>query len=101
MREPHNKARGETLLDIGGRQARLCLTLGALAELEAAFDAVSLAELGERLTHLTAADLITVLASLTRGGGEAMSVAQISDAGIDPRAAATAVAQAFSRALDD
>jgi hypothetical protein len=101
MREPYNKARGEVLLNIGGRQVRLCLTLGALAELEAAFDVVSLTELGERLTHLTAADLLTVLAALTRGGGEAMSAAQLSEADIDPRAAASAVAQAFHCALDE
>lgn len=101
MREPHNKARGEVLLDMGGRSVRLCLTLGALAELEAAFDVVSLAELGERLTHLTAADLLVVLAALTRGGGEAMSMAELNEARVDPRAAAVAVAEAFQRALDD
>lgn len=101
MREPCNKARGEVLLDVDDCQVRLCLTLGALAELEAAFDVASLAELGERLTHLTAADLITVLAALARGGGEAMSLAQLSEADIDPRAAASAIAEAFRCALDD
>jgi hypothetical protein len=101
MREPHNKARGEVLLHVGDRCVRLCLTLGALAELETAFDVVSLADLGERLTHLTAADLLVVLAALTRGGGEAMSLAQLGEAAIDPRSAASAVADAFHCALDD
>lgn len=101
MREPCNRARGEVLLVVDGRALRLCLTLGALAELEAAFDVVSLAALGERLAHLTAADLITVLAALTRGGGEAVSAAELAGACIDPRAAANAVAEAFRVALDD
>lgn len=101
MREPHNRARGEVLLAIDDRDVRLCLTLGALAELEAAFDVVSLAELAERLTHLTAADLIIVLAALTKGGGDATSVADLCAAQIDPRAAAAAVAEAFRVALDN
>jgi hypothetical protein len=66
MPEPHNRARGEVLLEVDGRALRLCLTLGALAELEAAFDVVSLTELAERLAHLTAADLIIVLAALSK-----------------------------------
>jgi hypothetical protein len=101
MREPHNRARGEVMLTVDDREVRLCVTLGALAELEAAFDVVSLTELGERLTHLTAADLILVLAALTKGGGEAMSAAGLSAARIDPKAATAAVANAFRLALDD
>lgn len=97
----HNKARGEVLLAIDGRDVRLCVTLGALAELEAAFDVASLAELAERLAHLTAADMLTVLAALSVGGGEAMSVGELASARIDPRAAASAVAQAFQAAFDD
>lgn len=101
MREPHNRARGEVLLAIDGRDVRLCLTLGALAELEAAFDVISLVELAERLSHLTAADLILVLAALSKGGGEAISGADLLAAHIDPKAAAIAVAEAFRIALDD
>jgi len=73
-----NKARGEVLLEIDGAPRRLCVTLGALAELEAAFDAGSLGELGERLSHLTPSDLIHVLAALTAGGGAPMSAAELS-----------------------
>lgn len=101
MREPHNKARGEVLLDIDGAPVRLCLTLGALAELEAAFDVVSLTELGERLTHLTAADLIMVISALSGGGGERLSTAHLAAARIDPKAAATAVADCFRAAFDE
>lgn len=100
MRELCNKARGEVLLEIDGRARRLCVTLGALAELEAAFDVASLAELGERLGQLTAADLLTVLSALTAGGGEAMSTAELAAACIDAKAAAEAVADAFRLAFD-
>ena len=96
MRELANKARGEVLLDIDGRAQRLCVTLGALAELEAAFDVASLAELGERLAQLTASDLITVVAALSGA-----STAEIAHAAIEPKAAANAVAEAFRAAFDD
>lgn len=101
MTAPHNRARGEVLLAIDGRERRLCVTLGALAELEAAFDAVSFADLGERLAQLSAADLIVVLSALTAGGGEPMNSAALAAAQIDPRAAASAVAQAFQAAFDE
>jgi hypothetical protein len=101
MREPHNRARGEVLLSVDGRARRLCVTLGALAELEAAFDVVSLSELAERLGNLTASDLITVLAALTSRAGEAMTTAELAAAHIDPKDAAAAVASAFHLAFDD
>jgi hypothetical protein len=101
MRELYNKARGEALLEIDGRPRRLCVTLGALAELEAAFDVVSLGELGERLAQLRASDLIIVLAALTAGGGEATSAAELAVARIDPKAAGSAVAEAFRSAFGD
>lgn len=101
MREPHNRARGEVLISVDDRAVCLCLTLGALAELEAAFDVISFAELAERLTHLTASDLIIVIAALAKGGGEPMTTAQLASARIDPKAAAAAVAEAFRIALDD
>lgn len=101
MREPHNQARGEVLLLIDGRPRRLCVTLGALAELEAAFDVGSFAEMGERLAQLTASDLIHVLAALSAGGGEAMSAPDLAAARIDAKEAATAVAAAFRAAFED
>jgi Phage tail tube protein, GTA-gp10 len=101
MPDPHNRARGEVLLTIDGRARKLCVTLGALAELEAAFDVISLTQLSERLAQLTASDLIIVLAALTAGGGEAASTAELARARIDPRQAANAVAEAFSAAFAD
>lgn len=101
MRDLHNKARGEVLLAIDGCERRLCVTLGALAELEGAFDVGSLAELGERLSQLTASDLIHVLAALTAGAGDALSARDLAVARIDPKEAAAAVAEAFREAFDD
>jgi hypothetical protein len=97
----HNAARGEVLLEIDGVKQRLCLTLGALAELEAAFECISLADLGERLSHLTPSDLLVVLSALTTGGGARCSPAALAAAAIEPRAAAAAVAAAFKAALDE
>lgn len=101
MREPHNRARGEVLLTIDGVPHKLCVTLGALAELEAAFDVGSFAELGERLAHLTASDLLIVVSALTAGGGAPLTAAALCNADIDPREAANAVASAFRAAFDD
>lgn len=95
MRELANTTRGEVLLEIDGRPQRLCVTLGALAELEAAFDAASLSDLGERLGQLTASDLILVIAALS-----GTSAAELARAEIDPQAAAHAVAEAFRLAFD-
>ncbi len=96
-----NKARGEVVLCVDGAPVRLCVTLGALAELEAAFDVNSFVDLGVRLSSLTAADLLTVLAALTAGGGAPMSVEALAAAPIEPRAAADAVAEAFQLAFGD
>lgn len=96
-----NQARGETSIAIDGRPHRLCLTLGALAELEAAFDAHGFADLGEKLASLSAADLLIVLAALTAGGGDPKTAQELAHAHIDPRAAAQSVAQAFRNALGE
>lgn len=101
MGDLYNRARGEVLLQVDERHVRLCLTLGALAELEAAFDVISLNELGERLARVTAADLVVVIAALAKGGGEAISAKELCSARIDAKAAATAVAEAFRVALDE
>ncbi len=101
MREPHNKARGEVLLAIDGRPHRLCLTLGALAELETAFDVVSMPELALRMSALSATDILIVLAALTAGGGEPLSASDLARAAVEPRAAAIAIAEAFQAALAD
>lgn len=89
-----NRARGEVVCTLGGVTRRLCLTLGALAELETAFAVDGWEALSERLRRLSARDLSTVLAALLRGGGETVTDLDR----IDFREAAEAVAAAFAAA---
>lgn len=67
-----NCHRGEIAADIGGRKRNLVLTLGALAELEAAFGADDLVALAERFGsgRLKASDLVRIIAAGLRGAGE-------------------------------
>ena len=61
-----NGARGEVQVEIGAAPRRLCLTLGALAEIETALGVDGLEALGARLSRLGAADLDVVLRALLR-----------------------------------
>ncbi|MGZ8362870.1 MAG: GTA-gp10 family protein [Caulobacteraceae bacterium] len=93
-----NRARGEVVCRLAGADRRLCLTLGALAELEGAFSLDGIGALAERLKSLSARDLMAVLAALLRGGGEHEAAETLDRAPIDLREAADAVAAAFKAA---
>lgn len=87
-----NRHRGEVPAIIDGRERTLCLTLGALAELEDAFAADSLAGLAERFGtgRLSARDLTRILAAGLRGGGADVSEAEVAAMRIDGGAAGAA-----------
>jgi len=91
-----NRRRGEVALQLGPERYTLCLTLGALAELEEAFGVQDLMALAERFAtgRLSSRDLLALLAVALRGGGHAMSDAQVGNLplsdGIEPVAAAIA-----------
>lgn len=70
-----NGHRGEIEAELGGRRRTLVLTLGALAELEAAFGTDDLAALAERFGsgRLSARDLIRIIGAGLRGAGEAIA----------------------------
>ena len=70
-----NRYRGEIDAELGGRRRTLVLTLGALAELEAAFGADDLAALAERFGtgRMRARDLVRIIAAGLRGAGETVS----------------------------
>lgn len=70
-----NRRRGEVAAELDGRAYRLCLTLGALAELEATYAADDLGALVERFStgRLSARDLIRIVGAGLRGGGQAVS----------------------------
>lgn len=76
-----NRRRGEIEAVIDGERRILCLTLGALAELETAFAAEDLAGLGARFSagRLKSADLIRILGAGLRGGGNLVSDEEVAE----------------------
>lgn len=86
--------RGEVRAVLGGVERRLCLTLGALAELETAFGADSVEALAGRLARPSARDLTVVLEALLQGGGDGGGRPER----VDFREAVAAVAAAFEAA---
>ena len=70
-----NKHRGEIEAEIGGARRTLVLTLGALAELEAAFGADDMVALAERFGtgRLKARDIIRIIGAGLRGAGAPVS----------------------------
>lgn len=70
-----NRHRGEIAAALGGVTRTLVLTLGALAELEAAFDAEDMVALAERFGggRLKAHDLIRIIGAGLRGAGESVT----------------------------
>lgn len=87
-----NRYRGEVAADIGGRIRTLRLTLGALAELEAAFGATDLADLARRFAGgaLSARDAMRIIGAGLRGAGDPVTDAEVAAMEIDGGAAAWA-----------
>lgn len=67
-----NLHRGEISARLDGEDRTLCLTLGALAELESRFAAHSISELAEKFGpgRLSSHDLIAIIACGLRGAGQ-------------------------------
>lgn len=70
-----NRRRGEIEAVFDGKPHVLCLTLGALAELENGLGESDLVGLAERfeVRRLSARDILRILACGLRGGGNALS----------------------------
>lgn len=70
-----NPQRGEIDAEIGGETMTLCLTLGALAELEARLQTGDLNGLVERFAdgRISARDLTAILGAGLRGAGHAIT----------------------------
>jgi hypothetical protein len=70
-----NHRRGEIEAEIDGKRYALCLTLGALAELESGFGANDLVGLAERFesSRLSARDILRIIGCGLRGAGHAIS----------------------------
>jgi hypothetical protein len=74
-----NRRRGEIAAIFDGREHTLCLTLGALAELEERFGADDLVALATRFEsgRLSARDLIRIITCGLRGGGATVSEVEV------------------------
>ena len=70
-----NRRRGEIAAVFDGETRLLCLTLGALAELESAFGVANLADLAGRFEKggLSASDIIRIVGAGLRGAGNRLS----------------------------
>ncbi len=74
-----NGHRGEIDVELGGEAYVLCLTLGALAELESAYGDTDLIAIAERFEsgRIGATDAIKIIGAGLRGGGTKMSNEQV------------------------
>ena len=97
-----NPQRGEAAIMIDGEMRKLCLTLGALAEIEAAHGCDTLKDLSLRLKSVSARDLMKLLKALLRGGGERNLAGEIETNCIHPKDAMAAILACFRGAnLDE
>lgn len=91
-----NAARGEVALELGGRDYCLCLTLGALAEIETALGATSLNDLEAKLKSLSAKQLLEIVHALMKGGGESLNLEELRALPLDMSALSNAVGKSLS-----
>ncbi|CAN5368675.1 GTA-gp10 family protein [soil metagenome] len=89
-----NPARGEVVVPLAGTPRRLCLTLGALAQIESALNLDDWSQLPERFGRLSATELTAVLAALLQGGGEDPDMLATTPVSIPEAVAAVAAALA-------
>ncbi|MFO0992409.1 MAG: gene transfer agent family protein [Hyphomicrobiales bacterium] len=84
-----NLHRGEIEAELDGRQFTLCLTLGALAELEAAYDGADLLQFAERFAkgRIAASDAIRIIGAGLRGAGNKVSDVEVAHMRCDGGAA--------------
>ena len=73
-----NKRRGEVALRLDGKTYCLCLTLGALAELEDSLNLSNIGQLADRFAQgsVKSADLMKILGVALRAGGADLSDAE-------------------------
>lgn len=85
MRVHPNRHRGEIAARLDGENRILCLTLGALAELESAFGVDDLGGLAERFEsgRLSAGDIIRIVGAGLRGAGNIASDEDVAEMSTD------------------
>jgi hypothetical protein len=84
-----NRHRGEIAAELGGSRRTLCLTLGALAELEAAYGNEDLLSLAERFERgaIGARDAIRIIGAGLRGAGQDISDGEVAALSVEGGAA--------------
>lgn len=80
-----NRQRGEIEADIDGERRILCMTLGALAELETAFGVDNIADLAGRFAggKIGTKDVMAIIAAGLRGGGNALDDGELAECRVD------------------
>jgi hypothetical protein len=80
-----NRQRGEIEAVIDGERRILCMTLGALAELETAFGVDNIAELAGRFSggKVATRDVMAIIAAGLRGGGNVIEDLDLADCHIE------------------
>ena len=75
-----NRHRGEVSARLDGKDYCLCLTLGALAELESSFAIDDIATLAERFSsgRLSSLDMLKIIGAGLRGGGHTLCNDEVS-----------------------
>jgi hypothetical protein len=78
-----NRHRGEIEAELGGARYTLCLTLGALAELEHAYGGVDVLALAERFEkgRISAGDCIKLIGAGLRGAGHQVADEEVAKMG--------------------
>lgn len=94
-----NRHRGEIAAELGGQMRRLRLSLGALAELEAAYGAADLNALVQRFAQgrLAALDLVRIIGAGLRGAGSSVTDEEV--AAMDAEGGALGLARIASELL--
>ncbi len=74
-----NAHRGEIAAELGGKTYTLCLTLGALAEIEHAYGGADFIAIAERFEtgRISATDAIRVIGAGLRGAGNDLSDGEV------------------------
>lgn len=91
-----NPARGETSFLAAGEKFVMRLTLGALAEIESAFNVASLSDLAARLKSFATSDIATVAAALLRAGGHEVTANDVLKLPVDLATIVQAIADVFA-----
>jgi hypothetical protein len=84
-----NRHRGEIEAELGGSRYTLCLTLGALAEIEHAYGGEDLLAIAERFEQgrIRASDAIRIIGAGLRGAGHTATDAEVAAMQVDGGAA--------------